>query len=200
MKVVFLDRDGVINKDLIGDYVKSWEEFKFLPRSLEAIRKLTENGYKIIIISNQAGINKGIIDKKNFSEINRKMIREIRQAGGKITKIYYCPHRPDENCSCRKPKPGLFLKAKKDFKLNFASCYLVGDKIADVIAGKSVGCKTILVKTGFGRIELKNRDIAQIQPDYIANNLFDAVNWILKNEGSQNSILNRMKSSHLKNL
>ena len=111
MNVVFLDRDGVINK-YPGDtkYVNSWQEFYFLPGVKQALRKLTESGYRIFILSNQAGVAKGMYSQQGLDEITANMLREVNEAGGSICGVYYCVHRDEDNCSCRKPKIGLFLK------------------------------------------------------------------------------------------
>ena len=107
MKVVFLDRDGTINKfPGLGDYVKSIKEFRFLPGALAALRKFTKEGYKIFIVSNQAGVTRGIYSKKKLEQINRYMMRHVQKAGGRIARAYYCIHTPDQNCGCRKPKIG----------------------------------------------------------------------------------------------
>src|SRR5713101_6581742 len=113
MSTIFLDRDGVINENR-SDYVKCWSEFRFLPGSREAIAKLTQAGHRIIVCTNQAGVAKGSISVETVEEIHRRMVAEISDAGGAIEKVYYCPHAKDENCACRKPRPGLLFKARDE--------------------------------------------------------------------------------------
>ncbi len=146
MKAVFLDRDGVINKrPREGDYVKSWNEFAFLPDVDEAIKLINKNNCLAIIITNQAGIGKGLFKEKELKEIHLKMQKELEKKRARIDAIYFCPHRPDENCSCRKPKTGMLNKAKSDFRLDLKDCYIIGDNPSDMETGKKVGCKTIFI-------------------------------------------------------
>jgi len=152
-QIVFLDRDGVINKNR-DDYVKTWDEFEFLPNTKKAIKLLNDNGYKIIIITNQSVVGRGIIPEKTLTGIHEKMLKELNECGCRIEKIYYCPHAPWDNCGCRKPKSGLLLKAAKDFDIDLKKCYFIGDSETDVEAGKRAGCKTYLVS--------ENRDLLDI--------------------------------------
>ena len=146
MKVVFLDRDGVINKAAKPkEYILSWDEFEFNPGVLTGIKKLNDHGYDIIIITNQSCINRGLICQKDVDAIHEKMVKEIESHGGKITDIYYCPHRPDEKCSCRKPEPGMLDAAVLNYTIEPKVCWMVGDNNKDVEAGERIGCKTFLV-------------------------------------------------------
>ena len=111
-RVVFLDRDGVINQDS-PDYIKNWAEFHFLPGSLTAIRNLTDKGFTPIVITNQSAVNRQLITAKRLADIHAKMIAAIRSRGGEIKDIFFCPHTPEESCNCRKPKPGLILEAQR---------------------------------------------------------------------------------------
>ena len=180
-KLVFLDRDGVINKNIKGEYVKSWEGFTFLPRVLEGFRKLKSAGYDVIVISNQAGVAKGIYTKEELDWMTQNMLTEVAKAGGKINGVYYCLHRNEDECNCRKPESGLFEQAIKDHEVNAQDVFLVGDSERDIIAAKKVGCKTIMVLSG----NTKKEDIPtfETKPDYIAEDLYDAVeNIVLKND------------------
>lgn len=184
MKVILLDRDGVINR-YPGDtkYVTKWEEFHFLPQAKKAIAQLYQNRFKIFVISNQAGVGKGIFSQKTLDIITKNMLLEIERAGGKIEAIYYCTHKPDQNCSCRKPKTGLIdlaINQLKDHacKINLSNSYFIGDTIRDIEAGKKAGLKTILVFSGKERPENKNN--WQALPDFTAHNLSEAVDLILK--------------------
>ncbi len=152
-KVVFLDRDGVINKDR-DDYVKSWDEFEFLPGVVEAIKYLNEKGIKIIIISNQSAIGRGLITEDTLCKIHANMIATLKSKGAYIDAIYYCPHHPDDNCNCRKPKPGLLYLAHKDFNIDFVNSWMIGDTLRDIEAGRSVGCLTRLVTKEKGLFDI----------------------------------------------
>lgn len=183
-RIIFLDRDGVVNKDPIdtaNGYVTKWKEFKFLRGAKRAIRKLTKAGYRVYIISNQAGISKGYFTLKDLKDVTKKMLKEIAKSGGKIAGVFYCPHRDKDNCDCRKPKAGLFKKALGPRKIDLKNTFFVGDKIADVQASHAAGLKSILVLSG--KESLKNKRQWKAKPDYIKQNLLDAVNWILKRKG-----------------
>ena len=145
-KVILLDRDGVINKKPPkADYVKKWEEFEFLPGSIKAIKLLKDNGYKILIVSNQSGIARGKVSKKDLNLIHKKMQKELKRHGAKIDGIYYCPHGWDEGCECRKPKPGLLFRASREHLFDLTKAIFIGDDERDKQAGDAVGCKTIMI-------------------------------------------------------
>ena len=176
MRVIFLDRDGVLNSDR-ADYVKSLEEFKILPGAAQAVARLSKAGYRIVVVSNQAGVGKGLISEEILSEITNALHRAVREAGGEIEAFYYCRHTPEDNCDCRKPKPGLILKACEDLRVEPRECVFVGDAERDVKAARAAGCGSALVLTGHASA----RDVARFEshPDYVADNLNDAVDWIL---------------------
>ena len=191
MKTIFLDRDGVINKTseespLIQNppnygYVRTWEEFDFLPNARKAIGILTQNGYRVIVITNQAGIGRGIYTEANLQDVHRRMAAEVAAAGGEIHAVYYCPHHPDDGCKCRKPKPGMLLRAARDHGFDVSNTYFIGDSLGDIEAGKSVGASTILVLTGHGRESYRryiDKTAATPQPDKIFTNLYTAVGWL----------------------
>ena len=173
-KAIFLDRDGVINKNR-EDYVKNWEEFIFLPSVLEAIKILTQQKFLIFIITNQSCIGRGIISKEDLEVIHKKMLEKIVNAEGKITKIYYCPHKPEDNCDCRKPKPGMFLKAAQEFDIDLTETYFIGDNITDALAAKNAGCKFIFVETGKNTKD----DLKSYQPEFVGKNLLKAIKYVL---------------------
>ncbi len=191
MKVVFLDRDGVINK-YPGDtkYVTTWKEFKFLPKSIEAIKVLNKEGFKIFVVSNQAGVRKGIYSHKALDIITENMLKKIKKLGGKINEVLYCTHTDEDECACRKPKTGLIQEAFKMLKVKPAlkNTYFIGDSIRDIQTGKNAGLKTILVLSG--KDKLSDKRSWQYQPDYIAKDLFSATNIIL-NENSRSLRLGR---------
>ncbi len=146
-KVVFLDRDGVINKKpKQADYVKNWNEFIFLKGAILAIKLLNDKGYKIYLISNQAGIARGVMTTQDLNLIHKNLKAELKKYGAKIDGIFYCPHGWNDNCDCRKPKPGLLYKASQKHYINLTKAVFIGDDKRDMEAGRTAGCKTILVR------------------------------------------------------
>lgn len=143
-KFVFLDRDGVINVDR-PDYIKQWREFNFYPDALEALRLLREHNINAILISNQSALNRGFTDWGDFWDIHNRMIRSIRDAGGDILAAFYCQHRPDENCPCRKPAPGMLLAASRLYCIPLESTFMIGDRPTDIEAARRAGCRAALL-------------------------------------------------------
>lgn len=148
---IFLDRDGVINANR-DDYVKSWAEFCFLPGSLSALKRLHEQcTLPIVVITNQSAVGRGILRLADLTHIHTNMVNAVTNYGGRIDNIFYCPHHPQANCPCRKPKPGLLYQAAQMLHIHLQTSYIVGDAITDIQAGLAVGCKPILVLTGRGK-------------------------------------------------
>jgi len=148
-KAIILDRDGVINrKPAKADYVKTWDEFEWLEGSREAIRLLKESGYQVIVITNQAGIARGIMSEDDLEDIHAKMNTDLLRYNAQIDRFYYCPHGWDDGCDCRKPKPGMLYKAQQDYNLNLTKTVFIGDDYRDKEAGDAAGCRTILVSQG----------------------------------------------------
>ena len=178
-KIIFIDRDGVINEDIIGDYIKRWEDFHFIPGSVEAMKKLCQAGFGIVIISNQAGIGDGIYSENVLKEITRKMLAALKKKEVEIQGVYYCLHGKEANCECRKPKTGLFKQAAHDILFELSKTYFVGDKAADVQAGKNFGLRTLFVLTGHGK-----NDQARLKkeewPEQILPSLKEAADYVLK--------------------
>ena len=150
MKLVILDRDGVINYDS-DHYIKSPDEWRPIPGSLEAIAKLNQAGYRVVVASNQAGIGRGLFDMATLAAIHDKMHRAVAQAGGRIDAIFYCPHARDSNCHCRKPKPGLFEDIARRFNADLTGVPAIGDSLRDLQAAIQVRAQPILVMTGKGK-------------------------------------------------
>ena len=174
-KAIFLDRDGTINEDNM-EYVKSWAEFKFLPKSKSAIRQLNRAGYLVIVITNQSGVSKGLYSEQTLNGINERMKQELALADAHIDAVYYCPHAKEENCNCRKPKTGLIERAVKGHKIDLKKSWIVGDSLKhDIPLGKSAGMKTILVRSG--RIH-NQEDITSAAPDFVVDDLMGAVQVI----------------------
>jgi histidinol-phosphate phosphatase family protein len=159
IQVVFLDRDGVINVNR-DDYVKSWSEFEFLSGAKDAIKMLNETNYWVIIVTNQSPIGRGIFDHNTLEEIHTKMLQELSDAGAHIDAIYYCPHSPDDECGCRKPKPGLLIRAAEELNIDLINSWLIGDSDGDIEAGKAAGCKTFKVTEINGLIDIVKTIIA----------------------------------------
>jgi len=177
-RYVFLDRDGVINRDS-PDYIKSWAEFAFLPGSVEAIRLLTQAGFKIIIITNQSIINRRMAAPETLDHLFTMMQRELARQGGIITDIFFCPHHPDENCACRKPLPGMILQAQKKHGIDLSASTMIGDSAKDILCGVQAGCgRTILVQTGNGLQDEKLLHRRNIKPDKVARDLLEAAHWL----------------------
>jgi D-glycero-D-manno-heptose 1,7-bisphosphate phosphatase len=178
-KAVFLDRDGVLNKDP-PHFAHRLDQLELIHRSGTAVKLLNELGYLVIIISNQSGVARGYYTEKEVSIFNNALLIKIQEFGGMVDDVYYCPHHPDAivekykiDCQCRKPRPGMLLRAAKEHHIDLQKSYVIGDKLSDIEAGKNAGCQTILVLTGHGTDEslsLKD-DNCPVAPD-----LYEAVN------------------------
>ena len=178
-KVVFLDRDGVINRDS-PNYIKSWAEFEFIPGSLEAVKQLTQNGFATIIITNQSVINRKMVSREGLDYIHTMMKTDIESKGGAIKDIFFCPHIPEDGCNCRKPNPGLIYKAQQKYRIDLATAVMVGDSAKDIECARNAGCgHAVLVKTGNGVKAEKILKEKAIYPDYVARDLLEAVSLIV---------------------
>jgi D-glycero-D-manno-heptose 1,7-bisphosphate phosphatase len=184
LRVVFLDRDGVINQDS-PNYIKSLEEFRFLPRTLDALALLARNGYTTAVVTNQSGIARGLFTPETLAEMHARMREEVARAGGRLSAVVHCPHHPDDNCPCRKPRPGMLLKAARELGADLSRAVMVGDNIKDIKAARAAGCGlAILVRTGSGRgAEAKIAREGGPVPDYVADDLCQAVEWLLAHDG-----------------
>jgi D-glycero-D-manno-heptose 1,7-bisphosphate phosphatase len=175
MSGIFLDRDGVIiRKAVEGEYISDWSEVEFLPGALEAIGAFCQYERKVIIVTNQRGVAIGKTKLFNLHEIHARLKKAARKHGGEITEIYFCPHDISEECLCRKPKPGMLLRAAKAHGLQFSECWMIGDSVTDIEAGRRVGCKTALISSFPG---IKDRDI---KPDICERSLSLIVHRILQ--------------------
>jgi D-glycero-D-manno-heptose 1,7-bisphosphate phosphatase len=149
MKLVILDRDGVINQDS-DQFIKNPAEWKPIPGSLDAIARLNHASYRVVVASNQSGIGRGLLDMGALNAINDKMYRALAQFGGRIDALFYCPHAADSNCDCRKPKPGMFFDIARRFNVDLAGVPSIGDSLRDLQAAAAVGAQPMLVLTGKG--------------------------------------------------
>jgi D-glycero-D-manno-heptose 1,7-bisphosphate phosphatase len=156
---LFLDRDGVIVENR-PDYIRSWADVYIFPQALEALIKVRIAPYKIIIVTNQSVVGRGVISLSEAEAINQRLVAEIEAAGGQIDAVLMCPHAPQDNCACRKPRPGLLLQAAELYSIDLENSILIGDAVSDLLAGQAAGVqKTVLVRTGRGadQIDLANK-------------------------------------------
>jgi D-glycero-D-manno-heptose 1,7-bisphosphate phosphatase len=174
-RYVILDRDGTINVDS-DTFIKSPDEWLPLPGSLEAIALLNKHGFKIVVISNQSGVARGLFDLATLDAMHGKMRRMASAVGGTIEAVYFCPHGPDDHCACRKPKTGLFEAFAKDKQINLKDVYSIGDSLRDIDASLAAGARPILVKTGKGLKTVLNNPQLKLP---IFENLYDAATHIV---------------------
>ncbi|MFN7751756.1 MAG: D-glycero-beta-D-manno-heptose 1,7-bisphosphate 7-phosphatase [Pseudomonadota bacterium] len=149
MKLVILDRDGVINHDS-AQFIKSPEEWKPIPGSLEAIARLNQTGYQVVVATNQSGVGRGLLDMATLNAIHDLMHRRLAEVGGQVVAVFYCPHPADAGCSCRKPKAGLFEEIGRRFDVDLSGVPAIGDSLRDLQAAAAVGASPMLVLTGKG--------------------------------------------------
>lgn len=182
-RIIFLDRDGTINKEV--DLLKEKGQLELLPGSAEGIRVLNENGFLVVIVTNQPQVARGLCTEEEVQAINAGLVRMLAEKGAKIDAVYYCPHHPDKGypeenpaykieCGCRKPKAGMLKEAAAKFGAELKDCFVVGDRTVDVQTAKNVGCKSILVRTGYAGKDGKHK----VEPDYICENLLEAAKLI----------------------
>ena len=186
---VFLDRDGTINEEM--EFVCSPDELHLITGAANAIYRLNASGLVTCVISNQSGIARGFLTEDDLVRIHQKLERELSFENARVDRIYHCPHHPTEgkppyniSCPCRKPRDGMLQAAKRDFSLDLNRSFIVGDRIVDIQAGKSVGAQTILVLTGYGRTTLEECRNARVHPDHIMPSLVEAVEYIVGENGS----------------
>lgn len=175
-RTVFLDRDGVINAEV--GYISRPDELQILPGVLEAISDLTQAGWKIIVFTNQSGVGRGLITESELQAVHDRLLDLVAAAGGQLTAVYACPHAPDDGCDCRKPKPGLLLRAAREHNIDLATSYAVGDSPRDISAAHAAGCKTVLVLTGH-TTEYAATTFPDPQPDLVFHDLLEFTNWSL---------------------
>jgi len=181
MKAVFLDRDGVLNRDS-PDFIKSPEELRVLPGAPEAVARLNAAGFAAIVITNQSGISRGLLTESDLAAIHARLRTKMEAAGARLAAIYYCPHLPGSGCGCRKPAPGMVLRAAREHGIDLAQSYLVGDKPEDIACGAAAGCRTVLVLSG----QTPACDPARfpVAPDCVCPDLSAAADWIIGREGN----------------
>jgi len=170
-RAVFIDRDGTIARDV--PYCSRPEDFELFPGAPQAIRLMKKAGFKVVVITNQSGVGRGYFTETMLHKIHARMCDELASRGAPLDGVYYCPHHPDDNCECRKPKSAMFRRAEKELGIDLARSYMVGDMALDVEAGKAVGCKTVLIAEPVACRTLN------IGADKVAGTLTDAAEWIL---------------------
>jgi D-glycero-D-manno-heptose 1,7-bisphosphate phosphatase len=173
-KAVFIDRDGTLIEEV--NFLSRVEDLRFFPFTLEAVELLKENGFLVIVVTNQSGIGRDIFGEEAMHAIHDEIQKHV---GDKLDKFYYCPHRPDDGCRCRKPNLGMIEDAKRDFDIDFERSWMIGDKRIDVETGFNAGLGTAMVMTGYGKRHLN--ELVR-QPDVVAENLLEAARAIVKSE------------------
>jgi len=175
-RAIFIDRDGTIIKD--KGYITDVSFVELIPGSAQAINGFHSLGFIVVLVTNQSAVGRGYITENELVEIHKRTKQLLSQEGSFLDAIYVCPHHPDEECSCRKPKPGLVRKACKDFNIDITKSYIIGDQKADIELGEKEGISSILVLTGYGKDTVK-----ETSPDYVVNNIFEAEKLIERIEG-----------------
>ncbi len=202
-----MDRDGTIIRE--KNYTADPKDVRLLPTSASAIKLLKNEGFKILVVTNQSGVGRGYFSLEDLHRVNKRILKLLKTEGTSIDKVYFCPHCPEDNCECRKPKPGMINQAKKEFDIDLKQSYVIGDRPEDIELGKRAGLQTILVLTGYGKEVvklgksnhkfkdlLKTLDVTeeellsdygkstlrQVSPDFVAKDLLEAANWICKKE------------------
>ena len=182
----FLDRDGTVTREV--GYVNHTSRLELLPHSAQAIRMARAAGYICVLVTNQAGVARGYFPESMIAEVHERLAQLLAAEETRLDGIYYCPHHPSageppyrSDCECRKPRPGMLLTAARDLEIDMAASIMVGDKISDVELGQSQGARGILVRTGYGRgEEAHQRQGWTTTPDHVADDLLDAVTWVLE--------------------
>ena len=199
---IFLDRDGTLIEEV--GYLHRLEDIQIYPEAFEAVKKINQSGAQAIVITNQSGIARGLITQEDLERLHRQINDAFRQKGARLDAYYHCPHHPTEGtgehtrtCDCRKPQPGLLLRAAQELQLDLEASHMIGDKLRDIEAGHRAGCQSILVKTGCGQEELLllneeqasgSSSINPVQrPDHVSTNILEAVNWILEHNLEERS-------------
>jgi D-glycero-D-manno-heptose 1,7-bisphosphate phosphatase len=187
---VFIDRDGTLTEEV--GYVNHPDRLRLLPRSAEAIRRLNRAGVPAVVVTNQAGLARGYFSEDVLAAVTATLVSHLEAAGAHLDGVYVCPHHPTEGappyraaCDCRKPRPGLLRRAARDLDLDLGASTMVGDKPSDLVPGRAVGARAVLVLTGYGRGEWEYRRHAfEVEPDHVAGDLLDAVEWALAGRGA----------------
>jgi D-glycero-D-manno-heptose 1,7-bisphosphate phosphatase len=187
-RAIFIDRDGTMNEEV--GYVNHLSRYQIFPFAAEAVRLINRAGWRAMLVTNQSGVARGYFTEELLLEVHARLEADLEQAGARLDAIYYCPHHPTageppyrQECDCRKPQPGLLRRAAQDFNLDLTRCYVVGDRYRDVEMAHRAGCRAVMVLTGYGCGEYEYQRAAWSQPpEHVAENLLEAVRWILEND------------------
>jgi D-glycero-D-manno-heptose 1,7-bisphosphate phosphatase len=186
-KAVFLDRDGTLNIDV--GYPSSYDQLDIYPESFEAVKRLNEEGFLVVVVTNQSGVGRGLLTEDDLKDIHARLRASFIRRNARLDAIYYCPHyvlsedcRYRKECDCRKPKPGLARRAAADLGIDLAQSYMIGDKAEDVLFGMNIGAVPVLVLTGSGRESLAKLREQNLAPAYVASGILDAADWVLHRE------------------
>ncbi len=177
-RAVFLDRDGVLIENR-PDYVRDWSHVQILPRVLDALSGFQREGFKIVVVTNQSAVGRGLLTLQTAQEINDRLVKTIKESSGWVDGVYMCPHKPEDQCNCRKPKPGLLLQAAQELSIDLQASWMIGDAWSDLIAGQAAGLRgTIMVRTGRGSSQLLDSQPEDLKSFLVSDDLFDAFHKI----------------------
>lgn len=177
---IFLDRDGVIIENC-SNYVRSWDDVVLFPEAIEALAAIRDSAYRIVLVTNQSAVGRGHITIETASAINDRLLSLIHDAGGRVDEVYMCPHGPDDGCGCRKPLPGLLLRAAEELDIDLPQSVMIGDAVSDIQAGQAAGVReAILLRTGRGRDQEQLAAATSLGPYLIFDNLADALHYLIK--------------------
>lgn len=174
-RFALLDRDGVINRRVAGGYVTSWDQFEFLPGALEALHLLTENGYTILVLSNQAAVGEGLLSEDTLARMTQKFVAQAAKQGGRISGVYYCTHAKSVQCECRKPRAGLFMRAQREHGFAFGESFFIGDSLTDERAAEAAGCPFVRIANA----ESSDADWIRQTGRGVTPGLLEAVKFVL---------------------
>jgi D-glycero-D-manno-heptose 1,7-bisphosphate phosphatase len=175
---IFLDRDGVIIENR-SDYVRSWADVEVFPQALEALSALSGSPYRVILVTNQSAVGRGHISAETATAINDRLLAVIHEAGGRVDAVYMCPHDPAAGCACRKPQPGLLLRAAEDLNLALEQSVMIGDALSDIRAGQAAGVRRcVLLRTGRGRVQERLPEAASLPPFVVYDSLLEALDTL----------------------
>jgi D-glycero-D-manno-heptose 1,7-bisphosphate phosphatase len=176
-RAIFMDRDGTVSEEI--GYMYHAGLYRLFPWTADAIRRINNAGFKAVLITNQSGVGRGLFAEATVHEVHEILRTELARAAAHLDAIYYCPHKPETGCECRKPLPGMLLKASADLNIDLTRSFMIGDRYIDIQTGLAAGARQVLVRTGDGAAEIeKHARTSSIQPDFVADNLLDAVNAI----------------------
>lgn len=176
---IFLDRDGVIIENR-SNYVRDWSDVEFIPSAVQALAKYSISPFRFVLVTNQSAVGRGIISLSTAQAINERVVADLKKNGCRIDGVFMCPHKPEDNCACRKPKPGLLLQAADLLSIDLAKSLLVGDAWTDLQAGFAAGIPTLsLVLTGRGQEQLKHKSPSELVDAYVHHDLYDALHSLL---------------------